>query len=175
MFHAFEAWQTERLSAEVAGTRFHRLLTADFARQRCVDARFARDGTYDGFDGEQVLERRIENSGGARAAVLIRSAPRLWSTHHAQGAAIRPPIEGKHVFSVIAMDEVTFAVRTSSQRLDRIDRSHVGFDNGDNLLVDGMRSDLREGEFSGAHSDSQAGAHVTVKCGRLSCSRVSIE
>jgi hypothetical protein len=89
--------------------------------------------------------------------------PAIGAGDEAHGFAVRPAVERKSVLAIVVVNQIAFAKRTSSQRLDGIDRSHVGLDDGHNLLVGGVRPDFAQRDLSGANSDRESRAKMTVE------------
>lgn len=93
----------------------------------------------------------------------IGRSPGLGPGHYPQRPAVRTTEEGERILPVVAVNQVALPVGASSQRLDRVDRSHVGFDDRHDLFVARMRADLAQRNLRHPHTDGQTGAHVTVK------------
>lgn len=64
---------------------------------------------------------------------------------------------------MVAVDEVALAERAAGEELDGVDATHVGLDDGHDLFVGGVRSDLGQRDLCGAHPHREPGAHVPVE------------
>jgi hypothetical protein len=98
---------------------------------------------------------------------IQEAAPGLGPGHDADGFAVGAAEEGESIFAVVQMDQVAFAKGAASQRLDRVNRSHIGFNDGYHLLIGGVRPNVAQGDFSRANAHRQAGAHMAVKVGHV--------
>ena len=55
------------------------------------------------------------------------------------------------------MDQVPFAKRTACEHLNGINSAHVGFDNGDDLLILSMGSNLTQGNLRRTDAQGKPG------------------
>jgi hypothetical protein len=153
-----------------------------------VDASFGRERHIGGFDLEESLQRTLQDEArffvvdllkalfffrrgraglhfGPQVLMLLiqHPTPGIRSGYYPDSLTVGAAEEGKGVFAIIEMDEVTFAIGAASQRLDRIDRSHIGLDNGDHLFIFGVGTDVAQGQLRHSDAHGQARAHVPVK------------
>jgi hypothetical protein len=116
-------------------------------------------------DLEQLVGLEVQQRPGTRLPVEVtrHRVPCPGVSHHAHGLAVGASEERVRVLAPVAVHEVALAERAAGQHLDRVDAAHVRLDDGDDLLVGGVGTDLAQGDAGGLHTHRQAGAQVPVE------------
>jgi hypothetical protein len=103
------------------------------------------------------------NLGKERFVLWRAFAPALGPDDDANRLTVGTTDEGKGVLAIVKVNQVALTVGTSSQRLDRVYRSHIGFDDGNDFLILSVRPDLIQADLRCPDADGQARAHVAME------------